>query len=111
MNRYISIQSILTKSLIVLSLAIVFFLLTTEPSMALNIEKIGKGVTGDHRKKMMVIKEIVFYAGIFFTVLGAIVYIYRKKKFDLQKRSDTSEAAGPFLMVVGLMMMSVKLWG
>ncbi len=82
-------------------------LLFPEAAFALNIEKIGQGVVGDNRRKMAVLKDIVFYSGIFFTVLGALVIIFRKRKFTLQKRNDTSNAAGPFLMVIGCLMMTV----
>jgi hypothetical protein len=93
------------------SLATILFMLISEPALALNVEKIGKGVVGDSRMKASHLKEFVFYVGIFFIVLGSIVTLYRKKKFNLQKRSDTSNAAGPFLIVFGLLMASVKLWG
>lgn len=79
--------------------------------MALNIEKIGKGVQGDNREKMRILREIVFYTGVFFTVLGSLILLFRKHKFKLQKRNDTSNAAGPFLIVVGLIMMTAKLLG
>jgi len=97
---------LLLSSLFVL--AVILFMFPAS-AMALDVEKIGKGVVGDQREKMLVLKEIVFYFGVFFTALGTLVTLYRKKKFDLQKRNDTSNAAGPFLIVLGCIMMLIKL--
>lgn len=82
-------------------------LLLTEPALALNIEKIGKGVAGNDRVKMAKLKQYVGYFGIFFTSLGILVTAFRKHKFALQKRSDTHAAMGPFVIVVGVVMLLI----
>ncbi len=83
---------------------IVLLLIATEPALALNVEKVGKGLVGDRRIKLKWIREYMFYFGIFFTVLGIIVTVFRKHKFALQKRSDTHAAMGPFIAVVGVLL-------
>ena len=83
----------------------ILLLIATEPALALNVEKIGQGLVGNERVKMRKVREYVFYGGIFFVVLGAITTAFRKHKFALQKRSDTHAAMGPFVMVVGVLMM------
>ena len=88
--------------------SLMFLLLVmTEPALALNIEKIGKGVAGNDRVKMAKLKEYVGYFGIFFTTLGIAVTAFRKHKFALQKRSDTHAAAGPFVIVIGVVMLLI----
>lgn len=84
---------------------IVLLLIATEPALALNVEKVGKGLVGNERVKMRWIREYMFYFGIFFLALGALVTGFRKRKFALQKRSDTHAAMGPVVMVFGLLMM------
>ncbi len=90
-----------------LSLLLLFI---SDPVFALNVEKIGKGVAGNDREKMKMLKDIVFYTGVFFAILGAIVTAFMKKKFALQKRSDTNNAVGPFLLIFGLLLMLAKLF-
>ena len=87
---------------------IVLLLIATEPALALNVEKVGKGLVGNERVKMRYIRQYMFYFGIFFLTLGAITTAFRKHKFALQKRSDTHAAMGPFVMVIGVLMMLPK---
>jgi len=99
----------LTNILFIFSVSLLV-LFISEPAYALNVEKIGKNLAGNEREKMRVIKEIFFYAGVFFTVLGITVLLFVKNKYALLKRNDTSNAAGPFLIIIGLLMMSSKLF-
>ena len=92
-----------------LLLSLLLFLLS-DPVLALNVEKIGKGLVGSDREKMLLLKNIAFYSGVFFVVLGGIVTVFMKKKFALQKRSDTNDAIGPFLLVFGCILMLAKLF-
>ena len=104
-----TLNNALGKSLVYFlffSLLVLFF---TDPAFALNVEKIGKGVVGSNREKMQLLSDISFYTGLFFVILGAIVIAFMKKKFALQKRSDTSNAMGPFLMGLGVVFMLLSL--
>ena len=87
----------------------IIFLLVSDPVFALNVEKIGKGVVGNNREKMQMLGNIFLFTGGFFFVLGGVVIAFMKKKFALQKRSDTSNATGPFLMVFGVIFMLLSL--
>ena len=87
-------------------LALIF---VADSAFALNVEKIGKGVVGSNREKMKLLSNISLYTGLFFVVLGAIVTAFQKKKFALQKRSDTSNAMGPFLIGLGVVFMLLSL--
>lgn len=99
-----------TYPLLILVAIVSATVLLVEPVMALNVEKIGRGVAGNDREKMIMLKNIAFYAGLFFAVLGAIVTVFMKSSFALQKRYETHPAMGPFLIVFGLILMSVKLF-
>jgi uncharacterized membrane protein len=97
--------SLITKNVFYALGLSALLLLVSDPALALNVEKIGKSLAGSDRQKMILLKDIAFYTGAFFAVLGAIVTVFRKRKFALQKRSDTSNAVGPFLFVFGCIIM------
>jgi uncharacterized membrane protein len=99
-----TIPAIPTRSLAIMFGLMIVLLIVTEPALALNVEKVGKGLVGDQRMKLKWIREYLFYFGIFFVVLGTVVTIFRKHKFALQKRSDTHAAMGPFVIVIGVLM-------
>jgi uncharacterized membrane protein len=99
-----TLQAISPRNLGIMFVLTILLLVATEPALALNVEKVGKGLVGNERAKMRYIREYMFYFGIFFLVLGALVTAFRKRKFALQKRSDTHAAMGPFVMVVGALM-------
>lgn len=98
----------LKTALILLSILLLAFLMV-EPAFALNVEKIGKSLSGDDRAKMRVIKTISFYAGIFLIVLAGIVLALWKYKWAIQKRYDTSKGAAVFLVIVGILLMLPKI--
>jgi hypothetical protein len=100
-----TIPAISGRNLALMFGLMVLLLIATEPALALNVEKIGQGLVGNERLKMRKVREYMFYSGIFFVVLGAITTIFRKHKFALQKRSDTHAAMGPFVIVIGVLMM------
>ena len=100
-----TIPAISTRNLTLMLVLSVLLLILTEPALALNVEKIGKGLVGNERVKMQKVREYMFYFGIFFVILGGITTAFRKHKFALQKRSDTHKAMGPFVMVIGVLMM------
>jgi len=100
-----TIPAISGRTLALMFGLIIFLFIATEPVLALNVEKIGKGLVGNERVKMQKVREYLFYFGIFFLVLGAITTAFRKHKFALQKRSDTHAAMGPFVMVIGVLLM------
>ena len=95
------------RNFFLMTFFIALLILMTEPALALNVEKIGKGVVGNERVKMAKLKEYVGYFGIFFTVLGIVVTAFRKHKFALQKRSDTHAAMGPFVIFIGVVMLLI----
>jgi len=98
-----------SKNLLIVCLVGIVFFLVADPAFALNVEKIGKGVVGNNREKMQMLGNIFLFTGGFFFVLGVIVIAFMKNKFALQKRSDTSNAMGPFLMVFGVIFMLLSL--
>ena len=100
-----TIPAISGRSLAIMSTFIILLFVATEPALAQKFEKIGAGVVGDQRAKMRMVREYMFYFGIFFIILGAITTAFRKHKFALQKRSDTHAAMGPFVMVVGVLLL------
>ena len=106
----LTMLSIQTRNLFYIFTLSLLLLFVSDPVFALNVEKIGKGVAGNDREKMKMLKDIVFYTGVFFNVLGAIVTAFTKNKFALQKRSDTNNAVGPFLLIFGLLLMLIKLF-
>ena len=79
-----------------------------EPAFALNVEKIGKGVSGNTRRKMQTMREIVYYMGMFFSVLGVITYVFRHI-YSIIKRSDINKNAGLYMLAFGLILMATKL--
>jgi len=99
-----TLSAISGRSLTIMFTLIILLLITTEPALAQKFEKIGAGLVGDQRAKMRMVREYMFYFGIFFIILGAITTAFRKHKFALQKRSDTHAAMGPFVMVVGALL-------
>lgn len=95
------------RNFFLMTFFILLLMVITEPALALNVEKIGKGVVGNDRVKMAKLKQYTGYAGIFFTTLGILVTVFRKHKFALQKRSDTHAAMGPFVIVIGVIMLLI----
>ena len=86
---------------------LIFLMLLIEPAFALNVGAISKGVSGNDRAKMKALKDIVFYMGVFFSVLGIIIFIFRNS-FSLSKRYDISPAAGPVMLVFGLILIATQ---
>ena len=105
-----SISILKPKNLLYLAGISLLLILCSEPALALNVEKIGKGLVGSDRDKMIMLKNVAFYAGLFFVILGSVIFAFKKKKFSLQKRSDTNDATGPFLIVFGCILMLAKLF-
>lgn len=97
--------AISSRHFLLLSILVLALFIISEPALANRLTNIGSGLTGDHRVKMRFIKQYAFYFGILFMVLGAVTVIFRKRKFALQKRNDTNPAMGPFIMVVGGLLM------
>lgn len=98
-----------TSNFLLMAFLMLLLLILTEPALALNVEKIGKGVVGDQRVKMSKIKAYMTYFGGFFIILGIITTVFRKHKFALQKRSDTHAAMGPFVIFIGIVLVVIGL--
>jgi len=107
LTMVISTQN-LNKILISL-VSIITLMILMEPAFALNVERIGKGVSGDTRKKMKILGEIVYYAGIFFSVLGATIFAFRNN-YWLTKRYDVSKNSGPIMLVIGLILIATQVF-
>jgi uncharacterized membrane protein len=100
-----TLSAISGRNLAIMLALTILLLFVTEPALALNVEKVGKGLVGNERLKLRWLREYMFYFGIFFVVLGGITTAFRKHKFALQKRSDTHPAMGPFIIVIGVLFM------
>ena len=78
-----------------------FCLFYLEPAFAHNVEGISKGLVGDDREKMRLLKMVSFYAGIFFCVLAVGITLFHKKL-------RVSVKAGPIMLVVGILFLIPK---
>jgi len=96
-----------------LSLAILLFSIGLEPALANKFETIGGGVSGLSREKVLLLKEIVRYAGGFLMFLGVMALITRNRfegfVGNAKKGANAATKGGIALLVIGLLLIGLGL--
>ena len=94
------------------SILILAAILLAEPALANKFETIGGGVSGLSREKILLLKEIVYYAGGFLIFLGVMALVTRKR-FEgfvgiAGKGTGAATKGGIAMMVVGAILIGLS---
>jgi len=101
------------RTLPILSLTTLLLSIWLEPALANKFETIGGGVSGLSREKILLLKEIVRYAGGFLMFLGILALITRNR-FEgfvggAKKGTSAATQGGIALLVIGLILIGLGL--